>query len=201
MAASSTESIIERLSPFHTFTLPQSNQRVLGEPHPPGTVIPLALQLSTEQATNPIEREYDNVPTSRDEIVDTTKKLAEKGVLDAALSRHGTLLFRGLPIHSADDFSRFSHAFGYKPHEIIGIVVDRPLLAKNVAPANESSLTVTIGSHNESPQVPHGEILSNRTLIKARSRLAFIFTNTVAFLVCFSSSIYFLLRTSSAREG
>lgn len=34
--------------------------------------------------------------------------------------------------------------------------MDRPLLAKNVAPANESVLTNRIGSHNESPQVPHG---------------------------------------------
>ena len=73
------------------------------------------------------------------------------------LTKHGALLFRGLPIHDAEDFSKFSHAFGYQPHEIIGIVVNRPLLAPNVAPANEAALTTTIGSHNESPQVPHGE--------------------------------------------
>ncbi|KAF3054880.1 hypothetical protein GL218_07531 [Daldinia childiae] len=39
--------------------------------------------------------------------------------------------------------------------EIIGIVVDRPLLAPNVAPANESPKEVLIYNHNESPQVPH----------------------------------------------
>lgn len=71
------------------------------------------------------------------------------------LARHGALLFRGLPIHNADDFSRFAHAFGYKPHEIIGIVVERPVLAPNVAPANEAPKEVLIYNHNESPQVPH----------------------------------------------
>jgi alpha-ketoglutarate-dependent taurine dioxygenase len=64
-------------------------------------------------------------------------------------------LFRGLPIQSAEDFSKFAHAFGYSPHEIIGIVVDRPLLAPNVAPANEAPKEVLIYNHNESPQVPH----------------------------------------------
>lgn len=42
-----------------------------------------------------------------------------------------------------------------KPHEIIGIVVNRPLLAPNVAPANEAPQEVLIYNHNESPQVPH----------------------------------------------
>lgn len=76
-------------------------------------------------------------------------------MLTNLLAQHGTLLFRGLPIHNAHDFSAFAHAFGYKPHEIIGIVVDRPLLAPNVAPANEAPKEVLIYSHNESPQVPH----------------------------------------------
>ncbi|OKL61421.1 hypothetical protein UA08_03687 [Talaromyces atroroseus] len=147
MAASS--STTGNLLPFQPFSLPASNQRTLGEPHAPGTVIPLALQLSPERAAG------HDATSSLDAVVTTIKQLADRGDLDAALRRHGTLLFRGLPIQKADDFSRFAHAFGYKPHEIIGIVVDRPLLAKNVAPANESALTTTIGSHNESPQVPH----------------------------------------------
>lgn len=120
------------------------------------TVIPLTLQLSPEQVVG--NDDVNASPSSLDAVVNTIEQLAQKGELDSALARHGTLLFRGLPIENADDFSRFAHAFGYEPHEIIGIVVDRPLLAKNVAPANESSLTTTIGSHNESPQVPHGEI-------------------------------------------
>jgi len=130
---------------FEPFNLPASNQRLLGPPHPPDTVSPLALRL-TEQDASP----------SLENIVDTIKNLQEReGVFTKKLARHGTLLFRGLPIHNAEDFSKFAHAFGYKPHEIIGIVVDRPLLAPNVAPANEAPKEVLIYSHNESPQVPH----------------------------------------------
>ncbi|KIV83154.1 hypothetical protein PV11_05204 [Exophiala sideris] len=131
---------------FEAFDLPSSNQRVLGGPHPAGTVIPLALRPSV----------YDNEEVTLDRAVETIKSLqAQDGILTKKLAQHGTLLFRGLPIHNADDFSRFAHAFGYKPHEIIGIVVDRPLLAPNVAPANEAPKEVLIYSHNESPQVPH----------------------------------------------
>lgn len=130
---------------FEPFELPSSNQRVLGPPHPPNTVIPLALRLTNEGS-----------PPNLDTIVDTIKTLQEReGIFTKRLARHGTLLFRGLPIHSAEDFSKFALSFGYKPHEIIGIVVDRPLLAPNVAPANEAPKEVLIYNHNESPQVPH----------------------------------------------
>lgn len=127
---------------FEPFTLPSSNQRTLGAPHPANTVIPLALK--------------PTAPTTLDDAIDTVKSLQANGkTFTNLLATHGTLLFRGLPISSADDFSRFAHAFGYRPHEIIGIVVDRPLLAPNVAPANEAPPNVVIYNHNESPQVPH----------------------------------------------
>jgi alpha-ketoglutarate-dependent taurine dioxygenase len=129
---------------FESFELPSSNQRALGPPHPRNTAIPLALR--PEKATKP----------SLDQVVSTIKSLqAKDGLLTDKLARHGTLLFRNLPIQNAEDFSKFAHAFGYKPHEIIGIVVDRPLLAPNVAPANEAPKEVLIYNHNESPQVPH----------------------------------------------
>jgi alpha-ketoglutarate-dependent taurine dioxygenase len=129
---------------FESFELPSSNQRALGPPHPRNTAIPLALR--PKKATK----------TSLDQVVSTIKSLqAKDGLLTDKLARHGTLLFRNLPIQNAEDFSKFAHAFGYKPHEIIGIVVDRPLLAPNVAPANEAPKEVLIYNHNESPQVPH----------------------------------------------
>ncbi|KAJ2982083.1 hypothetical protein NUW58_g6523 [Xylaria curta] len=131
---------------FEPFDLPQSNQRQLGAPHPLGTTIPLALRPS------PFRIENINL----DDVITTVKELqSQDKVLTKLLALHGALLFRGLPIHNADDFSRFSHAFGYKPHEIIGIVVTRPVLAPNVAPANKAPKEVPIHSHNESPQVPH----------------------------------------------
>lgn len=131
---------------FTAFDLPSSNQRSLGQPHPAGTVIPLALRPST----------HDDAQVDLDTVVDAIKSLqAQGGILTKKLALHGTLLFRGLPINNAEEFSKFAHAFGYKPHEIIGIVVDRPLLAPNVAPANEAPKEVLIYNHNESPQVPH----------------------------------------------
>lgn len=131
---------------FEPFELPVSNQRLLGPPAPDGTVTPLALRPST----------HNNAEFNLDAAIDTIKSLqAHDKILTKKLARHGTLLFRGLPIHNAEDFSRFAHAFGYKPHEIIGIVVDRKTLAPNVAPANEAPKEVLIYNHNESPQVPH----------------------------------------------
>jgi alpha-ketoglutarate-dependent taurine dioxygenase len=131
---------------FESFDLPSTNQRILGSPHPPGTVIPLALHPST----------HDNKTPDLETVISSIKSLqAQDNILTKKLAQHGTLLFRGLPINDAQDFSKFAHAFSYAPHEIIGIVVNRPLLAPNVAPANEAPKDVLIYSHNESPQVPH----------------------------------------------
>ncbi|UNI19418.1 hypothetical protein JDV02_005602 [Purpureocillium takamizusanense] len=127
---------------FEPFDLPSSNQRLLGPPHPPNTQSPLALRPSQDI-------------TSLDSIVSAIEALERDKTLTRLLAKHGTILFRDLPIRDADDFSKFAHAFAYKPHEIIGIVVDRPLLAPNVAPANEAPKEVRIYNHNESPQVPH----------------------------------------------
>ena len=128
---------------FEAFDLPASNQRELGAPHPQETVQPLAL------------RAHADGKITLDAAVNAVKQLQKQDILTSKLAQHGTLLFRGLPIHDAHDFSKFAHAFGYSPHEIIGIVVNRPLLAPNVAPANEAPKEVLIYNHNESPQVPH----------------------------------------------
>lgn len=130
---------------FEAFSLPASNQRALGSPHAPDTVSPLALRASYHGDTEP----------ALDHVISTVKSLQSNNTFTQKLAEHGTLLFRDLPIHNAEDFSKFAHAFGFKPHEIIGIVVDRPLLAPNVAPANEAPKEVLIYNHNESPQVPH----------------------------------------------
>jgi len=147
--AQSTALPLSGLAPqitFEAFDLPKSNQKVLGAPHLPGTVSPLALRPT----------ENDHAPLDLDSVVDTIKALqAQDGILTKQLASHGSLLFRGLPINGAHDFSKFAHAFGYKPHEIIGIVVDRPILAPNIAPANEAPKEVLVYNHNESPQVPH----------------------------------------------
>lgn len=120
----SLDSSFPALAQFEPFNLPASNQRSLGYPHPPGTVTPLALRPVKADAT-------------LKEAIETVKYLQTTGSLSEKLSHHGVLLFRGLPVKSASDLSEFAHSFGYKPHEIVGIVVNRPVLAPNVAPANE----------------------------------------------------------------
>ncbi|BDD54777.1 hypothetical protein MAP00_000367 [Monascus purpureus] len=115
---------------FKPFDLASSNQRVLGVPHPTDTVTPLALRPS-------IAGRDDNTDgVDLGTAVEAVKYLQaqEGGVLTKLLARHGTLLFRGLPIHNAEDFSE---------------------LATHLAPANESPKEVLIYSHSESPQVPH----------------------------------------------
>ncbi|ETI29306.1 hypothetical protein G647_01759 [Cladophialophora carrionii CBS 160.54] len=146
------EATLSNLVAFESFDLPRSNQKVLGSPHPANTVTPLALRPCTAADT------ITGAEPTLDNVIETVKFLQSQpqgGVLTQKLARHGTLLFRDLPIHDAQDFSRFAHAFGWTAHEIIGIVVSRPVLAPNVAPANEAPKEVQIYNHNESPQVPH----------------------------------------------
>lgn len=88
---------------FEPFDLPSSNQRVLGAPFPIGTVIPLALRPSINE----------NVKSGLDIAINTIKYLQKQdGALTKKLAIHGTLLFRGLPISNAEEFSKFAHAFG-----------------------------------------------------------------------------------------
>jgi hypothetical protein len=133
-------------SVFQPFDLDSSNQRQLGAPPPPEKSIPLALKPSQHRVEN----------LRLEDIILAVKSLqSQNQLLTKQLALHGAILFRGLPIRSADDFSRFTFAFGFKPHEIIRIVVDRPILAPNIAPASEAPKEVLIHNHNEFPQVPH----------------------------------------------
>ncbi|RAL12409.1 Clavaminate synthase-like protein [Aspergillus homomorphus CBS 101889] len=107
-------------SPSRPFELPASNQRLLGPPHPANTVLPLALRPSPSTPKPTLEA-----------VLTTIHTLQKEHHLTKHLSCHGALLFRNLPIHNAEDFSAFAQAFNFAPHEIIGIVVDRPVLAPN----------------------------------------------------------------------
>ncbi|KAK7030430.1 hypothetical protein VNI00_014174 [Paramarasmius palmivorus] len=69
--------------------------------------------------------------------------------LEKLLDEHGAIILRGLPVTSADDFSRLLHSFGWSPHVDVGNMAKRKLLAPNVARANEGPPDLYIGSHNE----------------------------------------------------
>ncbi|KAL5339984.1 hypothetical protein BJX70DRAFT_397221 [Aspergillus crustosus] len=129
-----------------------TESRLLGKTPLPSLKFDL-LKLPHNLHSRPITKRQGKEPQSQ---IDTRRRNQRPtNTLTTLLATHGTLLFRSLPITSASDFSAFAHAFGFKPHEIIGITIDRPELALNVAPANEAPHTVRIYNRNESPQVPH----------------------------------------------
>ncbi|KAL4983841.1 hypothetical protein BDW68DRAFT_190988 [Aspergillus falconensis] len=130
---------------FEPFSLPSTNQRILGAPHPPNTPIPLALQLSLSGNTKPtLECAIRN-----NQRPSNARRHSPPSSQNTEPSSSATSPSTPSPTSAP------SRAFGYRPHEIVGIVVDRPFLAPNVATANEAPKEVRIYSHNESPQVPH----------------------------------------------
>jgi hypothetical protein len=118
---------------------------VLNKPHPSDTVIPLAWRPSSR----------NDARSNLDTVIANVNALQVHGVFTKKIARHGALLFRELPIFSAEDFSKFAHAFGYKPYEVIGSIANRPMLASNVGLANEAPKEVLIYNQNELPRVPH----------------------------------------------
>lgn len=73
-----------------------------------------------------------------EEVVEAVTAISKSGVLFDLVQQHGgALLIRGLPIHTAADYSAVAHAFGLAAHEEIGRPPNRTVLAKNVKTANE----------------------------------------------------------------
>jgi hypothetical protein len=73
-----------------------------------------------------------------EESVSLIKAASESGELFRLVQHHGgSVLIRGLPIETPDDYSRVAHAFGFGPHEEVGRPPIRTVLAPNVKTANE----------------------------------------------------------------
>ncbi|TVY20316.1 Clavaminate synthase-like protein [Lachnellula arida] len=99
---------------------------------------PLALQLK------------DGPKPSLEEVVEAVTAISKSGELFDLVQQHGgALLIRGLPIHTAADYSAVAHAFGLTAHEEIGRPPNRTILAKNVKTANEGPPEMPIWPHNE----------------------------------------------------
>ncbi|KAK4448321.1 hypothetical protein QBC34DRAFT_465651, partial [Podospora aff. communis PSN243] len=113
----------------------------LPPPYPEGTLFPLSLRPSTDSSLADITAEI--------------RDLAASGEIRTLLDRHGAIYFQGLGLRDAHEFSKFAHAFGWKPHEDIGNPVRRTVLAKNVATANEGPNTQPVYPHNEFGLSPH----------------------------------------------
>ena len=81
---------------------------------------------------------------------------ARRGELDEQLTAQGAILFRGFPIHTAEDFDAFVTSFGYR-----NFAYDQSLSnavrvnrTERVFTANEAPADVTIYLHHEMAQTP-----------------------------------------------
>lgn len=76
--------------------------------------------------------------------------------LTQSASENGVVLFRGLPIHTADNFDRFVTAFGYNNFEYQKSLSNavRTNFTDRIFSANEAPAEVTIYLHHEMEQTP-----------------------------------------------
>ncbi|MFT2111082.1 TauD/TfdA family dioxygenase [Marinomonas sp. 2405UD68-3] len=104
--------------------------------------------------------DFPRIVTNQDQIesVDlacdwVTANLAQ---LKKELAQSGVVLFRGFPLHSAEDFDKFSAAFGFEPFtykESLSNAV-RINFTERVFTANEAPKDVEIFLHHEMAQTP-----------------------------------------------
>ncbi|KAH6680003.1 hypothetical protein F5X68DRAFT_156502, partial [Plectosphaerella plurivora] len=111
-------------------------------PYPADTVFPLSLAPPSPKTPLP-------------DLVAAVRQASRDGTIRSYLDRHGGIYFQDLGLETADDFSRFAHAFGWAPHEDIGNPVRRTVHAANVATANEGPNTQPVYPHNEFGLSPH----------------------------------------------
>ena len=121
--------------PFEAISLPNS-QSTSTFGYPTSQSFPLALRTTS--------------PLSISQAIAAITSLRNSGQLSTLLTQHGgALLIRGLPIHTASDYSEVAHAFGFAAHEEVGRPPVRTVLARNVKTANEGPPELPIWPHNE----------------------------------------------------
>lgn len=103
---------------------------------------------------------FPTVITNSDQLDDsgalTTWVQTHQNELEAQLAESGAILFRGFPIHSAEDFDQFATAFGHGEftyEESLSNAV-RINLTPRVFTANEAPADVEIYLHHEMAQTP-----------------------------------------------
>lgn len=84
----------------------------LPDPYPKDTDFPLSLASPKPDA-------------DISEFIAEIQELSSSGKLEELLNKHGAIYFQGLGLKNADEFSRFTHAFGWAPHEDISNLVWR----------------------------------------------------------------------------
>lgn len=105
---------------------------------PPSVAFPLALK--------PADKWHPTLQESIAAIQEATRT----GELKRLVHTHGgAVLFRGLPIQTADDYSEIAHAFGFVAHEEVGRPPLRTVVARNIKTANEGPPELPIWPHSE----------------------------------------------------
>lgn len=117
---------MEQMGVFNA--VPYEGTTELPPPYPKGVGFPFSLAPS-------------NSTTSAAELSDSIKNLTKSGRAQEILNAFGAIYFQNLKLETAEQFSDFAHAFGWKPHEDIGTTVRRIVHAKNVSIANEGPPT------------------------------------------------------------
>lgn len=81
----------------------------------------------------------------------TMGKLTEtaRDLIERQLHVHGALLFRGMPLHKADDFSRFMYGLGFKLRGYHGGTGLRHSVADNVMTSSDDDPSTSMEPHNE----------------------------------------------------
>ncbi|XP_070569219.1 dapdiamide synthesis protein DdaC-like isoform X1 [Ptychodera flava] len=91
--------------------------------------------------------------TSSTSISDFAKDARE--IIERELHIHGALLFRGLPLQSGDDFSKFMQGMGYTLTEYEGGFAVRNEVFQDVLTASDDSPEYTIEPHSEMSYLEH----------------------------------------------
>ncbi|XP_077864781.1 dapdiamide synthesis protein DdaC-like [Saccoglossus kowalevskii] len=84
----------------------------------------------------------------REDTMENLSKTA-RDLIERELHIHGAILFRGMPLEKADDFSRFMSGLGYSLSGYEGGVAVRHKVARSVLTASNDPPSYTIEPHNE----------------------------------------------------
>ena len=91
-------------------------------------------------------------PKSNYLLEDWSRVCREK--IDIFLPKYGAVLFRNLPISSAEDFERFFMGLGYKQMDYVGGSAYREKVEKEIYSASDEPPDVSIDLHNEMAYTP-----------------------------------------------
>eukprot|EP00871_Galdieria_phlegrea_P005995 jgi/Galph1/883/GphlegSOOS_G5663.1 len=120
--------------------------------------------LQVEQISIKGQKEYEGVvfpltlnPLGSDSL--TLENLCNwikerKNDLEERLQKHGTILFRGFPINSPEDFDIMVASFGYEDFPYIGGAAPRKQVTRRVFTSDEAPSSELIPFHHEMAQSP-----------------------------------------------